>query len=56
MGREKVRKLRRRQRRRVKLKKLKARLAVSKDPKERELIIQKIRRISFSPPQDLPKA
>lgn len=55
MGTEKARKLNRRRRRRRKLHKLKARLSESKDPKEREYLIEKIKKISVYPPTDLPK-
>jgi hypothetical protein len=55
MGREKDRKLNRRRRRRRKLHKLKVRLAQCKVPKERQRLIQKIQRISFHPPLDLPR-
>jgi hypothetical protein len=54
MGREKDRKLHRRQRRRAKLHKLKTRLAQSKDLKERQLLLQKIIKISVYPPLDIP--
>lgn len=55
MGREKNRKLRRKQRRRAKLHKLKARLAQSKDLRERQRLIEKIIRISVYPPEDIPR-
>jgi hypothetical protein len=55
MGREKDRKLRRKRRRRVKLHKLKVRLAQTKDPKERQKLIQKINKISFYPTQNIPR-
>jgi hypothetical protein len=55
MGTEKKRKLNRRRRRRQKLKKYKSRLAQTKDPKERRRLIDKIHRISFYPPTDIPK-
>lgn len=55
MGREKDRKLRRRRRRRAKLHKLKARLAQTKDLKERQGLIQKIRKISVYPNLDIPR-
>jgi hypothetical protein len=54
MGTEKDRKRNRRRRRRQKLHKLKARLAETKDPKERQRLMDKIRRISVYPPTDLP--
>jgi hypothetical protein len=53
MGREKDRKLRRKKRRRAKLRKYKARLAQTKDLKERERLVEKIRKISFYPMTDL---
>jgi hypothetical protein len=53
MGREKDRKLRRRQRRQLKLRKLKARLVEVKSIEERDLLIEKIRRISLDPKLDL---
>jgi hypothetical protein len=55
MGREKDRKLRRKRRRRVKLHKLKAKLAQTKDLKERQRLIQKIIKISVHPPMDIPR-
>lgn len=55
MGREKDRELRRRQQRRRKLRKLKAKLAQSQDHRERQRLIEKILRISFFPPEDLPE-
>lgn len=55
MGREKDHKLNRRRRRRRKLQKYKARLAETEDPKERRRLIDKIYRISFYPPTDIPK-
>lgn len=55
MGREKDRKLRRRKRRRAKLHKLKARLAQTKDPKERQWLIQNIRKIDIYPTLDIPR-
>jgi hypothetical protein len=55
MGREKDRKLHRRRRRRKKLHKLKARLAQTKDLKERQRLIQKIIKISVYPPTDIPE-
>jgi len=55
MGREKDRKLHRKRRRRKKLHKLKARLAQSKDLKERQYLIQKIEKISVYPPKDIPR-
>jgi len=53
MGREKDRKLRRRKRRRAKLHKLKARLVQTKDLKNRQQLIEKIRKISIYPNQDI---
>ena len=53
MGREKDRKLQRRKRRCAKLHKLKTRLALSKDFKERQRLIQKIIKISVYPPMDI---
>jgi hypothetical protein len=53
MAREKDRKLRRRRRRRAKLHKLKARLAQTKDLRERDRLIQKIIKISVYPPEDI---
>jgi len=55
MGTEKDRKLNRRRRRRRKLHKFKSRLAQTKDLKERKWLIEKIHRISFYPPTDIPK-
>ncbi len=55
MGTEKDRKLNRRRRRRRKLHKFKSRLAQTKDLKERKWLIEKIHRISFNPPTDIPK-
>ena len=55
MGTEKDRKRNRRRRRRRKLHKFKARLSESKDPKEREYLIEKIKKISLYPPTDLVK-
>jgi hypothetical protein len=55
MGREKDRKLRRKRRRRVKLHKLKVRLAQTKDLKERQRLIQKILKTSVYPQPDIPK-
>lgn len=49
MGRQVDRELRRRRRRQKKLRRLKARLAQTKDPAERERLIDKIRRISYYP-------
>lgn len=54
-GREKDRKLQRQRCRREKLHKLKAKLAQTKDQKERQRLIQKIIKISFSPTLDIPK-
>jgi hypothetical protein len=54
LGREIDRKLRRRRRRRTKLHKLKARLAQTKDLKERDRLIQKIHKISLNPPENIP--
>jgi len=53
MGREKDRKLRRRRRRRTKFHSLKARLAQTKDLKERQRLIQKILKISVYPPLEI---
>ena len=53
MGREKDRKLRRRKRRRIKLHKLKVRLAQTKDLKERQRLIQKIQKVSLYPNMDI---
>jgi hypothetical protein len=55
LGREKDRKRNRKRRRRRKLHKLKARLAQTKNPKERQRLIQKILRISIYPPMDIPR-
>ena len=49
MGREKDRELRRRKQRRAKLHKLKAKLAQTKDLKDRQHLIEKIRKISVYP-------
>jgi len=53
MGREKDRKLRRRQRRRKKLQKLKGQLAQTKDLKKRQQITEKIRKRSVYLPNDI---
>jgi hypothetical protein len=55
MGREKDRKLRRRKRRRAKLHKLKARLAQTKDLKERQRVIQKLKKVSLYPHMEFPE-
>jgi len=55
MGREKDRKLRRRQRRRLKLRKFKKRLAEATNLEERQFLVEKIRRISINPKQDIPE-
>lgn len=55
MSREKDRKLRRRQRRRWKLQKLKKRLADATNLGERQFLVDKISRISLNPKQDVPK-
>lgn len=55
MGREKDRKRNRTRRRRRKLHELKAKLAQSKNSKERQRLIQKILRISIHPPIDIPR-
>lgn len=49
MGREKDRKLRRKRQRQAKLHKLKAKLAQTKDLKDRQRLIEKINKISVSP-------
>ncbi len=54
MVREREQELRRRRTRKQKLRKLRAKLAVTTDPAERERIIQKIRRISPWAPIELP--
>ena len=54
-GREKDRKLRRKQRRQKKLRKLKKKLAETKDLTKRQVLIEKIKRISVSPLKDLPE-
>ncbi len=51
MSRVRDRELRRVRQRRAKLRKLKARLAAARNAKEREQIMEKIRRISYYPPQ-----
>jgi hypothetical protein len=56
MGREKDRKLRRRQRRKRKLRKLKNRLENAANLEERQFLVEKIRRISLNPKQDVPKS
>ena len=53
MGREKDRKLRRRQRRQKKLHKLKRQLAQTKDLKKRQQIIEKIQKRSVYLPNDI---
>ena len=53
---ERRKEIKRRRHRRAKLKKLKAKLAHSKDLKEREHLIAKIRRISLDLTMDLPEA
>ena len=55
MGREKDRKLRRRRRRQTKVHKLKARIAQSKDLKERQRLVHKLLKISVYPPMDIPR-
>lgn len=55
MGREKDRKLHRRQSRRRKLHKLKARLAQAKDLRERQRLLEKIGRICIYPLMDIPR-
>lgn len=55
MGREKDRKLRRRKRRRAKIHKIKARLAQTKDPKERQRLIRKLVKISVYPSLEAPR-
>jgi hypothetical protein len=47
MGRQKDRDLRRSQRRKVKLHKLKGKLGQTKDTKERQMLIEKINKISI---------
>ena len=54
MVREREQELRRRRVRKQKLKKLRAKLAATTDPAERERIIQKIRKISPWAPIELP--
>ena len=54
MGREKDRQLRRKKRRRVQLHKYKGKLENTKDPKEREYLIQKINKISLYRKTDIP--
>lgn len=54
MGREKDRKLHRRQRRERKLQTLKKRLADATSLGERQFLINKISRISLNPKQDVP--
>jgi hypothetical protein len=56
MGREKDRKLRRRQRRQWKIRKLKRMLAEARSVEERQLLEQKIRLISLDPRVDLPES
>ncbi len=53
MSRVRDKELRRRRQRRAKLHQLKAKLAASKDAKERERLMEKIRRISVYLPNDL---
>jgi hypothetical protein len=53
MRREKDKELRRRQHRRRKLKKLKAELAQTSDPIQRDYLIEKIKKISIYPSKDL---
>jgi hypothetical protein len=55
MGREKDRKLNRRRRRRKKLHKLKVKLAQTKDLKDRQYLIEKIRKISLYPNLEIPR-
>ena len=54
MGTQKVRDIRRRQRRRRKMKALKIRLAETKSPRERARLIEKMRRISLNPNREVP--
>lgn len=53
---ERKREIRRRRHRREKLRKLRAKLAATTDPAERERIIQKIRRISPKAPLEVPSS
>ena len=55
MGREKDRKLRRRQRRKRKLQNLKNKLALSTKLEDRHHLVEKIKRISLNPKQDIPE-
>jgi len=55
MGRQKIRDMHRKQRRQRKLRNLKQRLAETKVPKEREALIEKIRKISMYPDKDAPR-
>lgn len=55
MGREKDRKLRRRRRRKNKLHKFKQRLKNATKLEERQFLVDKIRRISLNPKQDIPE-
>ena len=54
MGRQKIRDMHKKQRRQRKLRMLKQRLAETNAPKEREELIEKIRKISMYPNQDAP--
>ena len=54
MGRQKIRDMHKKQRRQKKLRMLKQRLAETTAPKEREIIIGKIRKISIYPDKDAP--
>lgn len=54
MGREKDRKLRRRKNRRTKIHHLKKRLSQTKDLKERQYLINKIKKISIYQTTDIP--
>ena len=54
MGRQKIRDMHKKQRRQRKLRMLKQRLAETTAPKERELLIEKIRKISIYPNIEAP--
>jgi len=56
MATERQKEIKRRRNRRAKIKKYKTRLAQTNDPKERERLIDKLKRIYINPPKDLPAA
>lgn len=55
MATERQKEIKRRRQRKGKLRKLKIQLAQSNDPKDRDRLIEKIKRISIRIPEDLPE-